>query len=72
MFSNYSFLAHHPVNWDDWYLLAHAMASDITVTWQFSQREHLLFSLRFKLHALDKIYLKIHVCSRPEFLKASN
>jgi hypothetical protein len=30
-FSNYSFLVHHPVNWDDWHLLARAMASDFTV-----------------------------------------
>jgi hypothetical protein len=40
-FSGYSFLVHHPVNWDDRQLLAHAMASDFTVAWQFSQREQL-------------------------------
>jgi hypothetical protein len=39
LFSNDYFLVHHPVNWDDWHLLAHAMASDFTVTWQHSQRE---------------------------------
>jgi hypothetical protein len=33
-FSNYSFLVHHPVNRDDRQLLAHAMASDVTVAWQ--------------------------------------
>jgi hypothetical protein len=38
-FSDYSFLVHHPVNRDDQKLLAHAMASDFTVAWQFSQRE---------------------------------
>jgi hypothetical protein len=38
---DYSFLVHHPVNWDDRYLLAHAMASDFSVAWQFSQREQL-------------------------------
>jgi hypothetical protein len=30
---DYSFLVHHPVNRDDQHLLAHAMASDFTVTW---------------------------------------
>jgi hypothetical protein len=38
-FSNYSFVVLHPVNWDDRHPLARAMASDFTVTWQFSQRE---------------------------------
>jgi hypothetical protein len=27
-FSNYSFWIYHPVNWDDWHILAHAIASD--------------------------------------------
>jgi hypothetical protein len=31
-FSDYSFLVHHPVNQDDQHLLAHATASDFTVT----------------------------------------
>jgi hypothetical protein len=39
IFSNYSFWVHHPVNCDDQHLLAHAMASDFTVAWQYSQRE---------------------------------
>jgi hypothetical protein len=34
-FSDYSFLVHHPVNRDDQHLLAHALASDFTVTWQY-------------------------------------
>jgi hypothetical protein len=34
IFSDYSLLACHPVNRDDWHLLAHAMASDFTVAWQ--------------------------------------
>jgi hypothetical protein len=33
-FVDYSFLVHNPVSWDNWHLLAHAMASDFTVTWQ--------------------------------------
>jgi hypothetical protein len=33
-FSNYFFLVNHPVNWDDRHLLAHAAASDLTVTRQ--------------------------------------
>jgi hypothetical protein len=44
IFSNYFFLVvHHPVNWDDRHLLAHAMASDFTVARQVSQREQLFF-----------------------------
>jgi hypothetical protein len=35
------FLVHHPVNWDDLHLLAHAMASDFTVT--LYEREQLDF-----------------------------
>jgi hypothetical protein len=54
-FSDYSFLVHHPVNRDGLQLLAHAMASDFTATRQFSQREHLVFSLWIKLHALIRL-----------------
>jgi hypothetical protein len=39
IFSHYSFLVHHPVKLEQQQLLAHAMTSDFTVTWQFSQRE---------------------------------
>jgi hypothetical protein len=46
------FLVHYPVNWDDRHLLAHALASDFTVSRQFSQREQLFFLLWIKLHAL--------------------
>jgi hypothetical protein len=31
IFSDYSFLVYHIVNWDDWHLLAHAVAFDFTV-----------------------------------------
>jgi hypothetical protein len=34
LFYNYSFRVHHLVNRDDRHLLAHAMASDFSVTWQ--------------------------------------
>jgi hypothetical protein len=44
------FRVHRPVDRDDWHLLAHAMASDFSVAWQFSQREQLYFLLRFKFH----------------------
>jgi hypothetical protein len=37
LFSDYSFLLHHPVNKEDRHL-AHAMASDFTVTWQTKYR----------------------------------
>jgi hypothetical protein len=40
IFSNYSFLVLHPVYKKDQHLLAHAMASDFTVGWPISQREH--------------------------------
>jgi hypothetical protein len=42
-FSDNSFLVHHPVNQDDWHLLACAMTSDFSVALQFSQREQLFF-----------------------------
>jgi hypothetical protein len=38
LFFQYSFLLHKLVNRDDQHLLAHAIASDFTVTRQFSQR----------------------------------
>jgi hypothetical protein len=44
-FSNYSFCIHHLVNQDDRHLLAHAMASDFSVAWEFSQREQLFFAM---------------------------
>jgi hypothetical protein len=34
-FFDYYFLVHHPVNWDDRYVLALAMTSELSVTWQF-------------------------------------
>jgi hypothetical protein len=34
-FSDYPFLVHHPVNWDDWHLFAHAMSSYFEVTWHY-------------------------------------
>jgi hypothetical protein len=43
IFSGYSFLVHHPVNQNDWQILAYAMASGLTIAWQFSQRGHLVF-----------------------------
>jgi hypothetical protein len=43
LLSDHSILVHR-VNRDDQHLLACAMASDFSVTWQFSQREH-LFSI---------------------------
>jgi hypothetical protein len=38
------FLCPPPVKWDDWHLLACAMASGFSVAWHFSQREHLIKS----------------------------
>jgi hypothetical protein len=51
-FSNYCFLVHH-VNQDDWHHLAHAMASDFTVAWQYSQREQLVF--RYGSYSLNQL-----------------
>jgi hypothetical protein len=39
--STLHFLLHHPVNIDDQHHLAHAMASNFTITSKFSQREEL-------------------------------
>jgi hypothetical protein len=35
IFSDHSFWIHHPVHQDDRHLLAHAVASDFSATWQF-------------------------------------
>jgi hypothetical protein len=53
-FSDYSFLVHHPVHRD---LLAHAMASDFTVAWQYSQREQLFFH-----YASNSLPIKLLFC----------
>jgi hypothetical protein len=42
-FSDYSFWVHHPVNQDDRHLLAHAMASDFSVAWQFLLKRTIFF-----------------------------
>jgi hypothetical protein len=58
-FPDYSFWV-HLVNWDDWHLLAHAMASDFSVAWQCLSKRTIGFSLRIKLHAQnDSPFLKI-------------
>jgi hypothetical protein len=45
---------HHLVNWDDWHLLAHAMASDFSAAWQCLSKRT-FFLLRIKLHALIRL-----------------
>jgi hypothetical protein len=52
IYSDYSFCVHHPANFDDWHLLAHAMASDFSVAWQFFLKRPIDFSLPMKLYAL--------------------
>jgi hypothetical protein len=44
-------LVHHLVNWDDWHLLAQAMASDFAVAWQCLSKKTNGFLLQIKLHA---------------------
>jgi hypothetical protein len=46
IFFNYSFLVHHPVNPDDWHLLAHAMAADFSVAWQLLSKITIGFFMR--------------------------
>jgi hypothetical protein len=46
------FWVHHLANWVDRQLLAHAMASEHSVAWQCLSKRTIVFSLRFKLHAL--------------------
>jgi hypothetical protein len=53
LFLIFSFLVHHLVTWDDHHLLAHAMASDITINEVFSKRT-IIFWLCIKLHTLSK------------------
>jgi hypothetical protein len=55
--TDYSFCIPHPVNRDDQHLLAHALASDISVTWQFLSKRTLGFLLRIKLHAHEHFSL---------------
>jgi hypothetical protein len=50
-FSDYSFWVHHLVNQDGQQLLAHAMASDFSVTWLCRLKRTIGFSLRIKLYA---------------------
>jgi hypothetical protein len=52
IFSNYSFWGNHLVNRDDRHLLAHAMSSDVSFTWQCLSKRTIVFLLRIKLHAL--------------------
>jgi hypothetical protein len=44
-FCDYSFLVHHPLNWDDRHLLACAMVSDFSAAWQFFQPKSFLIVL---------------------------
>jgi hypothetical protein len=53
-FSGYSFLVHHPFNRHDQHLLAHALAFDFTVAWQFSHKEQLVFSLQISFFVLNE------------------
>jgi hypothetical protein len=55
IFSHYTFWIHHPVNQDDRHLLAHAMASDFTVTWQFISKRTIDSLLQIELHALIQL-----------------
>jgi hypothetical protein len=75
IFSNYSFGVHHPVNRDDQHLLAHAMASDFSVSWQFlSKRNIVFFSLWIKLHAQECPFFTIcplWVVFRPDGLDST-
>jgi hypothetical protein len=68
-FSQLFFLVQH--RWG-WHLLAHEMASDFTVTCQFSQRELIFFSLRISLN-INKIFEKIaQENTRPNGSKSPN
>jgi hypothetical protein len=50
IFSNYSFRIHQLVKRDDRHLLAHAMASDFSVAWQFLSKRTIGFLLQIILH----------------------
>jgi hypothetical protein len=50
-FPDHDFHVHYPVNGDDQHLLAHALASDFSGSWQFSQRElHTLQSINHLIY----------------------
>jgi hypothetical protein len=59
-FSDYSFRVHHLVNQDDRQLLAHAMASGLSVAWQCLSKRTIGFLLRIKFHAS-----KYELCYNP-------
>jgi hypothetical protein len=72
IFSDYSFLVHHPANRNDRHILAHAMTSDFTVAWQHSQREQhlkLLHIIKLLVTILIKLVRSILCASR--ILRAS-
>jgi branched-subunit amino acid transport protein len=54
------FLVHHPINWDNRYLLAHVIASNFSVARRLSQREHFLNTdqTQCHLHYLPCIFRK--------------
>jgi hypothetical protein len=57
-FSVYSFGVHHLVNWDDRHLLAHAMASDFSVTWQCLSKRLIVFNIALKMPLLENFVNK--------------
>jgi hypothetical protein len=61
IFSDYSSWVHHPVSHDDRHLLAHAMASDFSVTWKCLSKRITGFSLWIKLHATPTLLTYLYV-----------
>jgi hypothetical protein len=57
IFSHYSFLVHRPTYQNDRHLLAHAMASDFTLAWKFSQREQFVCCVFFVMDQTPHPYL---------------
>jgi hypothetical protein len=66
IYSDNPFLVHHPVNQDDQHLLAHAMASDFTVAWQFFSKRTIVFLVT------DQIPCPYLTRSLPALLKEIN
>jgi hypothetical protein len=59
LFCQLFFFVHHPLNLDDQHLLAHSMATDFTVAWQFFSKITFVF-LWTEFHALNLLGVSPH------------
>jgi hypothetical protein len=68
LFFYYSFLVHQPVNRDDRRLLAHAMASDFSVTWQCPSKRTISFFVTDQTTHPQRPFFENRFCPSVNFL----